>query len=266
MKSKNSLFCRGLFLFLFLLAALTLLLPARTVSSSENRFLAQRPEISARQIADGSFQSGLSDFLSDQIPFRSGWIRVSTAVKKAMGRREINGVYLGKDHRYFASFTDDDYSAGRMLSVFRMLEAFQQEQKLPTRVMLVPSPGTILADALPAHAPSYDADPVYAAADQLLSCEVIDLRHRFHASEEDLYYHTDHHWTTRGAKLAFDAYADAAGLPRREYSLEQVSDSFLGTLDSRVLDLSARPDFIEALPLTAPVQITYDDGHTADSP
>ena len=266
MNKKNSLFFKGLFMSLFLLAVLTILLPAKTVSPTENRVLAQRPVLTAERIANGSFQTQLSNFLSDQIPFRTGWIRLNTVVKKAMGRRKINGVYLGDDHRYFSAFTDDDYASSRMLSVFRMLEAFQQEAGIPASVMLVPSPGTILAEDLPNHAPYYDAEPVYAAAKQLLSCDVLDLRQIFADSDTDLYYHTDHHWTTRGAELAYAAYAEAAGLPRRSFALQSVSDSFFGTLDSRVLDPAAVPDSIEAMELSGPVRITFGDGSTADSP
>lgn len=266
MKKRRSRFIGFLFVSLWLLAAATILLPPRAFSPNENRYLAQRPEFSAEAVRTGSFQNGLSDYLSDQIPFRSGWIRVNTAVKKLMGRREINGIYLGKDHHCFQKFTDDSYSASRMLSVFRMIEGFVQQQNIPTQVMLVPSPGTVYADRLPKNAPYYDSDTVYAAAEQLLSSPVIDLRETFAQSDEKLYYRTDHHWTTRGAEIAYEQYCKAVGLEPRMHILHQVSDNFRGTIDSKILDPSVPKDTIQALLNLPQVQITFDDNVTSDTP
>lgn len=43
----------------------------------------------------------------------------------------------------------------------------------------------------------------------------IDVRSAFEAEKEaDLYYHTDHHWTTNGAYLAFQTAAGVMDLDR----------------------------------------------------
>ena len=164
---------------LLILAVLTLLLPSRAFSPNENRPLAQMPVLSVSDIQSGNIQTGLSDYLSDQIPLRDFWIGANTALKKFSGRREINGIYLGDDHYYFQKFTDDSYSVTRMVSIFRMMDRFIQQQGIPATVMLVPSPGTVLSAKLPDNAPYYDADLVFDTADQLLSCPVIDLRNCF---------------------------------------------------------------------------------------
>lgn len=266
MKKRRSRFIGLLFLSLWLLAVATILLPPRAFSPNENRYLTQRPEISVEAVQTGQFQEDLSSFLSDQIPFRSSWIRVNTAVKKLMGRKEINGIYLGKDQHYFQKFTDDSYSASRMRSVFRMIDAFVQQQNIPTQVMLVPSPGTVNADLLPKNAPYYNADVVYATAEQMLSCPVIDLRETFGQSEEELYYRTDHHWTTRGAQIAYEQYCKAVGLEPRVQILHQVSENFRGTLDSKVLAPIRPKDSIQALLNLPQVTVTFDDGTVSDTP
>lgn len=266
MNKRRSRFIGILFVSLWLLAVATILLPAREFSPNENRYLAQRPEFSAQAIRTGSFQSGLGDFLSDQIPFRPEWIRVNTLVKKLMGRREINGIYLGKDHHYFQQFTDDSYSGSRMRSVFRMMDDFVQQQNIPAQVMLVPSPGTVYADLLPKNAPYYNADTVYSTAEQMLSCPVIDLRETFAQSTEALYYRTDHHWTTPGAEIAYGEYCKAVGLEPRRHVLHPVSANFRGTLDSKVLDPAMPKDTISALLNLSDVSITYDDDTVSDTP
>ena len=267
--NRNRIRFFGLFFApLLMLAVLTLLLPSKTFSPNENRPLAQRPDVSVSDIHSGKFQTGLSEYLRDQIPLRDFWIGANTALKKLSGRKEINGIYLGSDHYYFQQFTDDSYSATRMVSIFRMMDRFVQQQGIPATVILVPSPGTVLSNKLPDNAPYYDADLVFDTADQLLSCPVIDLRSCFESVADDtqLYYRTDHHWTSQGAYLAYEQYCTAQGITPGEYALDRVSDSFYGTLYSRVLDSAAEPDAVYA-PIELPeVTITYEDGMVSDTP
>ena len=53
--------------------------------------------------------------------------------------------------------------------------------------------------------------------------------------DEEIYYKTDHHWTTLGAKYAFDALSTALGIdsPTQEYTIYPVTHSFQGTLTSK---------------------------------
>ncbi len=265
---RNRFFFIVLFFFsLFLLSAFTFLLPTEEFSQIENRVLAQKPHFSYQEMKDGQFQTGLSDFLSDQVPFRTMWIKANTKVQKLTGRKEINEVYLGKDHYYFQKFTDQSYSTSRMMGVFRMIEGMIQKQSVPVTMMLVPSPGTVLSDKLPGNAPYYQADLVYDTAKQLLSCKILDLRETFraHAADTQLYYRTDHHWTSQGAYLAYEEYCKLMGMEPRQYNLQEVSKEFYGTIYSKVLDGAAKPDSLMA-PVDLPkMQVTYDNGTQSDS-
>lgn len=268
MKRKRFRFILLFFLFLIFLSLFTFLLPAKTFSMNENRPLAQMPKFSMTGIQNGTLQSGLADYLSDQVPFREFWMKTKTAFQKLSGKQEINGVYIGKDGYYFQQFTDESYSSDRMMSVFRMLDTFVQKHSLPTSIMLVPTSGTILTRKLPAYAPYYNANLVYDAAKQILSCPVIDLRDYFSENAEDLqlYYCTDHHWTAHGAYLAYQQYCQFMKITPKEYALEQVSDNFYGTIYSKLLDGTAQPDCVYA-PVNLPaVEITYEDGTTSTSP
>ena len=266
---KNRVCFLGLFFVpLILLAVMTLLQSPKAFSANENRPLSQMPVISVADIQSGSTQENFSSFLSDQIPLRDFWIQTNTFLKRVSGRTEINGIYFGKDHHYFQAFTDDSYSSTRMASVFGMMDCFIQKQDIPTTVMLVPSPGTVLSGKLPDNAPYYDADLVFDTADQLLSCPVTDLRNCFESAADDtqLYYRTDHHWTSQAAYLAYEQYCTTQDCNPGEYALEQVSDNFYGTLYSRVLDSSAEPDVIYAPKALSEATIIYEDGMANDTP
>lgn len=259
MKKKRKVFILIFFVPLFLF---TLLLPSQEFSENENRTLAQIPQFTIQNMNSGNYQSSLTDYLSDQIPFREFWIKCNTAIKKLSGRKEINGIYIGDDHYYFQKFTNESYSSTRMVSVFRMMDAFVQTHSIPSSVILIPSPGTVLSDKLPDNAPYYDSDLVFETAEQMLSCPVIDLRNSFlsNADTTQLYYRTDHHWTAHGAYLAYQEYCNSIGITPKEYTLEQVADGFYGTLYSKLLDGAAAPDAVYAPDNVPEVTVTYEDG------
>ncbi len=267
MKRNRFFFIVFFFFSLLLLAAFTFFLPTEEFSQMENRVLAQKPHFSFQELKDGRFQTGLSDFLSDQVPLRTMWIKANTTAQKLTGQKEINEVYLGKDHYYFQKFTDQSYSSSRMISVFRMIEGMAQKQTVPVTMMLVPSPGTVLSDKLPKNAPYYNENLVYDTAKQLFSGKFVDLRETFkaHSADTQLYFRTDHHWTAKGACLAYEEYCRLMGTEPKQYDLKEVSGEFYGTIYSKVLDGAAKPDSVLA-PVNLPkVQVTYDDGTQSDT-
>ena len=266
---KQAIFVCLYFLVLVLLAALTFFLPAKTFSPNENRNLSQMPELSGDTLLSGEFQTGLSDFLSDQIPGRDFWIGMNTEVKKLLGKQEINGVYLGKDGYYFQQFTDSSYSPTRMQGIFSLMNSFAQAQTVPVTVMPVPTPGVVLADKLPANAPMYDADSVWSALQSTLpeGC-VVDLRQSFADAEQALYYRTDHHWTAQGAYLAYKAYCAQRGITPKaleDFALKTVSEEFYGTIYSKTLDSAAKPDAIQAPQNLPQLSISFDRNDAEES-
>jgi hypothetical protein len=268
---KNVFFVVSFFLILAIMAGMTLFLPAREMSESEKRPLAQMPVLNGDTVLSGEFQEGLADFLSDQVPGRDRWIALNTGLKKLLGQKKINGVYLGEDGYYFQAFTDSDYSETRKNAGFALFDEFAAETGTSVKIMMVPTPADVLAEKLPANAPMYNADKLWsdlmAAAP---GCQVIDLRQRFaHAAKDtQLYYRTDHHWTTQGAYLAYVAYCEAMGVEAKtmeHFALEQVSDGFYGTIYSKVLDSAAKPDSVYAATNLPKVTVTIDDKQVVDS-
>ena len=266
---KNAIFVILFFAVLALFAIATFLLPAKEFSDNENRNLAQMPVLSVDTVLSGEFQSGLADFLSDQIPGREFWIRLNTNFKKLMGKTEIGGVWLGKDGYYFQVFTSDSYSASRTQSIFALIGQFAGKLENDVILMPVPTPGCVLSDKLPANAPIYDSNAMWLALQYANpSCGFIDLRDHFVKSNQQLYYRTDHHWTAEGAYLAYTVFCENRGLPVRtpeEFGIAKVSDSFLGTIYSKTLDPAARPEEIHAATKLPNVTVTFDGKTTSDS-
>lgn len=251
----------ALFLAIIVLpTAFIFLSPDNEFSDNENRMLQTAPTLNMDTILDGSFQSNLSKYLSDQFPARDLWTQIGSALKISIGFRDIGGAYICSDGYYVEKITDNDYDVEKYLDNLDIIKDFIDYCDVNATVTLVPSAGTVLSDKLPANAEMYDAQKLYSLAQSSLGdCAYLpDLYSLFaEHSDEYIFYRTDHHWTTQGAFLAYSAVMQNGGAYIGELKL--VSDGFLGTTYSKTLDASAIPDSVYIAPVSDSVSV-YADG------
>lgn len=266
MKKLYKIYIALIFIILALPGLLVLLLPQRSYSTNENRYLENFPDFSADGILSGDFQENFTDALNDQFFIRDFMTGLSTGLKKTMGAKDIGGVYLAKDKYYISKVTDNDIPKASLIQNLKYLSYFAGKQDVPVYTMLVPSPGTILDAKLPPFAPFYNPDYIYDTAETLLDAEnIIDLRKAYKNSPDSsmLYFKTDHHWTLNGAYAAYCAFCDKAGIkkyPYNSFNPEKMCSNFYGTMYSKVLDYTAEPDEIYAVqtPQTENAEIICD--------
>lgn len=260
------------------ISALGFLVKDREFSENENRYLASAPGFTIADFMSGDFQENLESYLNDQIWLRDGWITIKTAVQKACGDTDIGGAYVGRDGYDFEKILPedvDDALVERNIQAVSDYFAYCTKTLEPSRVsfLLVPTSGLVLKDKLPKNAILFDQqaylDRVRTAMDKynFISPEDILVEH----SDEEVYYHTDHHWTTRGAFLTYSLWCDATGhvfAGEEAYQSIQMSDSFRGSLYSKILDYDSVYDTIEIMkPLDEDTDFKYSvtaDGEELD--
>lgn len=266
MADKRTAICSLGFIALISLTGLTLLVKkSRTYSENENRYLQTRPAFSLSDIADGTWQADITEYMSDQMPFRDAWTALQAKTQLLLGKRDINGVYVGKEKRYFEKITDDDLSRTRIqTNLTAILKTAQSQPQTPVSVMLVPSAGNVQPQYLPKHAELYNGAYLAGIAQSMLggTCTLVDVSTalKSHNSEE-IYYHTDHHWTSLGAYYGYEAFAKSQGFTPRSLEsmgMKTVSEEFLGTLYSKVLDKSTQPDRVEIRGTQPVYEVTAD--------
>ena len=118
-----------------LITASVFALPDKTFSEKENRSLVIKSEISS-DIKDGSFQSDLENFLSDQFPLRDGLVYARNALRYLCGKREISGAYLCRDGRLIQKITDADIDKSALLAYADKFNGIAKKHKV--FVMYVP--------------------------------------------------------------------------------------------------------------------------------
>ena len=193
-------------LFLAGLGLAHVLLPDRTFSPVENRNLSQMPVFSWRALAEGDYTAALETYLADQFPGRDGWMGMKTRYEALLGKREFHGVYLCGDQ--LISKVED---AGRAESNMDYLRRLGEKAETPVYLGLIPTAAEIWRDRLPEGAESFDQgaylERVRAACPGL---EWVDIGGALaeHAGEE-IYYRTDHHWTSLGAYWGYAAFMEA---------------------------------------------------------
>ena len=209
-------------------------------SDTEKRMLQQKPVFSWADLADGRFMGNFGKYQTDQFIFRREWIRLQTAADRLLGKNKSGDVYLGEGQL----LEEPSKLSENVWENLDAIGAFCRNQTgVKCYLMLVPDAASVQREKLPAYAPVADqAEQLEEIRSYLEKKEnpVTEIplyemlrEHR----EESLYYRTDHHWTTLGARYAYQSVAGQMGLPGAENGEEKklypVSDSFQGTLAAR---------------------------------
>ena len=217
--------------------------PKRTFSEQENRSLAQRPGFSIQSILSGEYGSAYESYLSDQFFLRDQWLKLEAASERFFGKKDVNGVYFARDHYLIERHRREEIEAERLEKNIQAVARFLSEY--PGNFLAVPSASYILKDKLPA----FGQESEFSQEDALNRIEEVfqekgmaDCFYRadsvlsLHKGEE-IYYHTDHHWTTLGAYYSYVFWAQRRGLIPVSYTEERiktVSRNFYGTVFSKV--------------------------------
>ena len=250
--------------FFFLLLAVStlagLLLPDRYYSEREKRTLTQKPKFTVADFISGEFSGELEKYLTDQVPLRDGWVTMKTYMELAIGKRESGGVYLCKDQYLMDKFTA--YSKKQLTANVEALAELQSKlaaEGIAMNTLLVPVAAQVLADKLPAYAPAAD----YAAILQVLTDAGVDTVNVWSTlaahSGENIYYRTDHYWTSLGAYYAYCAWRDiepAAG----EWTQEILCGNFRGTTWNKVPLPTVPAEEITAWYKHMNRAVSYNDG------
>lgn len=248
------------FLFIMTLCTLSLLLlPKNTYSEDENRYLAQLPTISFNSIKSGKFMDDIEAFIVDQFPYRLSWIELKTKVELGLNKADSNGVYLTDSGYYIEKFTS--YDETQLTKNYEAIISFAKRAKelhdIQVELMLVPTASTILGNYLPNYHYDYNQIELIKELndDSIKRIDVGDtlLSHQ----QEEIFYKTDHHWTSLGAYYAYQAWKPNT-LPLDAYHHEVLSKDFLGTLYSKVKVKPKEKDQMDAYYLSDNQEVEYN--------
>jgi hypothetical protein len=244
---------------IIILALLVIILPKKTFSDIENRSLSGFPKVNLTTIENKKAMDGIESYISDHFPLRIFWVKTKTAVEVAIGKREINDVYISAE-RLMQKITEPDEAA--INGNINGINAFSNRFEIPVYVVLAPTSAGIYTENIPFDAPNLNQkkyiENVYNLLDEAVT--PIQIFDDFYKQKDDyIYYRTDHHWTTKGAFIAYENAAVKMGftpLSEYDYTVENAADNFYGSLYSKVLYDEVSPDEITIYNSNSGVKIT----------
>jgi len=228
-------------LFITVLAVTDMAQASTEISLSERRQLAQFPEVSLPRITSGDFTEDYQGYLQDQMAFRDGFRSVKSFFeRKVLLKKENNGVYV-VDRNIYDKFWGINQSyierASRLIN--ELAASIDAESAY---LSIIPSKANLLD---PSKYLLSDQQIIADFMAQHTQTSYIDLMQLFRAGDEQLYYVTDHHWTTPGAIEAYQLLAGKMGLsPILDYTFEEVTDAFAGSNYGKAAAWSIEKDSI----------------------
>lgn len=237
-------------IFIYGMALWFLFSPKTDYSSSEKRYLQKFPDANVEKVLSGEFGSEFETFFADQFPQRNTWVGINAYTTLAEGNNGASGVYNCKNGCLINKPVSTENNLDKNISA---VADFAKSIDTPTTVMLVPSTGYIADDVLPTFHDKYNDDEDISRISSTLSKDKIgfvDLRERFKSEYKNgsqLYYKTDHHWTTKGAYTGYQELCKALGVtPIDDSTLKKDSyPGFYGTTYSSSGFWLTPPDNIE---------------------
>lgn len=211
------------------------LTPDRAFSENRERYLQLTPKLTWDRIMSGDFMEDVEDYTSDQIVFRDFWTAARSVLQRAEGKEDISGTYLGADGRYFAKVTDDSFDWVRLEKNAGYIRDFFAASGKPCTALIVPSPAGILRNMLPENAPYFNEDKAFGQLGRYSGQHAAGQpgkRYRRWTIPTTTQTTTGPPWARQAA---YTLWAQATGHTARSYDLTLATDSFRGTLYSKVL-------------------------------
>ena len=234
--------------FIFTFMLLWIIIPKEHYSPQEKRVLADFPELTAETLFNGSFQKELDTYLSDHMPARNFFVGLNADYELISGRNGSKGVYLGSDDFLLPKPAQ---GGENLIKNAGYIKEFAEDIDIPVYMTVLPSSGYINSDKLPWNHEEYkDAELIEGVKNALGSkVKYFDSVSLFEekASSRQLYYRTDHHWTSAGAYECYCGLGSAMGyapVAEDRFNKETI-DGFYGTSYSKSALWFVPPDNIE---------------------
>ena len=233
--------------FLGVVLAASVIVPDKEFSELENRNLSKAPKLTLENLKDGSFMQDAEDYTADHILGRDFWVALKAWCEKLSGKQENNGVYFGQEQTLINHMDTPDMD--KALQNVGHINKLVENVDVPVYFGLIPSAAQVWKDRLPDGAPTADESSLIDVLYANSQATNLEMESALNAHKnEDIYYRTDHHWTSLGAGYGANVLLEAMGLESLDlnsYEKVTVSDQFYGTIFSSSGVRWVSPDTID---------------------
>lgn len=215
-------------------------------SEVENRNLARRPKFSKENFLNGEYISKYETYVNDNFLLRDKWINLKSMSEFFLGKLENNNIIYGKESYMFDKVLS--YDRERFERNMNAINEFIEEYEGNITTIIAPNSYTLYKDNIPWGMKLLDQEKlineVYSKSNKDNNIELVKVLNQH--TDSYIYYKTDHHWTSYGAYLAYEAYIESLG--EKSVSLDIMFknevNKFYGTYFSKSKKFNAESDIL----------------------
>ena len=210
-----------------------------TFSEEENRALATMPKFTIKSFLSGDFTKEYTDYVEDNFAGKKGFVSIKSNLEKLEGKDESNSIFIGKDGQLFEKFIEasQEETDAKIAAINSFYERYSN---LNMSFILTPTATKVLEENLPKYAPNDDELDYINKVFSGLNDNIITINpyEALNQNKDDyLFYKTDHHWTSKGAYIAYTVMCEKLGLTPKsidDFDIVNVTNSFYGSLSSKI--------------------------------
>ena len=213
------------------------LTPDRGFSAVEKRTLTSFPQLTLQNLASAEWMQKVEKYASDQFPARDSMMKLKSDVSLRLGETESNGVYYGRDGSLMQGLAP--WNPELLEKTAQAVTGFTERYTFRNRCfLLVPSAQVLYPENLPFFVDnqtetSYIDTFRSLLPDTLSVPDLYPVLNEMKQSGEQVFYRTDHHWTTNAAYHVFTSLAPSFEWKESRMDFSVVSNHFLGALVSK---------------------------------
>ena len=248
-KKYKHLLSFSFILFILIMFVINIFKGEKEFSEEENRNLSKKPELTFNSFINGDYTEKFESYISDQLPGRRLFVNAKFKIDMLLGKSEVNGVFIGKENQLMEDFheSSNEQTDDKVLAINEFKKLHENTN---VSFMLIPTAAEILKEKLPKNSP-VDSELEFMNYIQGNLNSNIKFISPYNALYENrdqyLYYRTDHHWTTKGAYIAYVEFCKTAGIEPKneeEFNIQLVANDFYGSLTSKIGQRSGEGDNI----------------------
>ena len=227
-------------------------------SSSENRTLAEFPQLKTEEGINVQWLNEAGEYFQDHFAFRNELVTANALINgKILGTSTASGVIQGTDGWLYYKDSLEDYLGENLLKdrslynishILSLMQEYLAEKNVQFVFTVAPNKNSLYDENMP----YYDS---YKVSDNknLINLQkylknenvsYVDLYEPLAKADEILYHKRDSHWNNKGAACASDFLLEGLGKEHESYTDETytVKTDFTGDLDEMLYPLATTPE------------------------
>lgn len=245
-------------LIVFSFSILFFIVPKESFSELENRSLEILPKLKFEDVINGKYMAKIETYISDHFPLKKAFLYIKTSLFKIIGFKDINDVYFGSDDFLIENYPQIDYKD----ELIKTLNDFKNNIDVNIHLMIVPTKIMLLEDKLPKNSSYVDQESEIAYIYKNIEIPSIDVLKVLESVKDknELFYRTDHHWTSIGAYYGYKSYMESLNksyLDLKDLKQKELTNSFLGSTYSKVTNYNQKNDKIFIFEFDNDLNVNY---------